>query len=188
MMTNKMFWKREQLWNDMFVDCMSKATPYVLLLLWYIPHMHLHLTLNKSTGIRKPCTQKKTVIRNTETGMSSFWWNFHHWLHWKLLIWQFPVQSVIKTLSKWHVRLSEERLIITDDMEDCFLENHQRFPDSDTSSLSRVTALLSPVMMKSRSHFGALKYEGRHNEAKTTMLSPWRPLYISVYYIFLQCL
>ena len=39
--------------------------------------------------------------------MSSFWWNFHHWLHWKLSKWQLPVQPVIKISSKWqHFRFS----------------------------------------------------------------------------------
>ena len=33
--------------------------------------------------------------------MSSFWWNSHHWLHWKLSKWQLPVQSVMKISSKW---------------------------------------------------------------------------------------
>ena len=44
----------------------------------------------------------------TETEMSSFWWNFHHWLHWKLSKWQLPVQPVIKISSKWrHFRFSD---------------------------------------------------------------------------------
>ena len=30
-----------------------------------------------------------------------FWWNFHHWLHWKLSKWQLPVQPVMKISSKW---------------------------------------------------------------------------------------
>ena len=43
----------------------------------------------------------------TETEMSSFCWNFHHWLHWKLSKWQLPVQPVIKISSKWrHFRFS----------------------------------------------------------------------------------
>ena len=42
-----------------------------------------------------------------ETEMSSFWWNFHLWLHWKLSNWQLPVQPVIKISSKWrHFRFS----------------------------------------------------------------------------------
>ena len=36
----------------------------------------------------------------TETEMLSFWWNFHHWLHWKLPCWQLPVQSVIEISSQ----------------------------------------------------------------------------------------
>ena len=37
----------------------------------------------------------------TETEKSSFWWNVHHWLHWKLSKWQLPVQPVMKISSKW---------------------------------------------------------------------------------------
>ena len=40
--------------------------------------------------------------------MSSFWLNFHHWLHWKLSKWQLPVQPMIKISSKWrHFRFSD---------------------------------------------------------------------------------
>ena len=43
----------------------------------------------------------------TETEMSSFWWNFHHWLHWKLSKWQLSMQPVTKMPSKWqHFRFS----------------------------------------------------------------------------------
>ena len=43
----------------------------------------------------------------TETKMSSFWWNFHHWLHRKLSKWQLSVQPVTKISSKWwHFRFS----------------------------------------------------------------------------------
>ena len=38
---------------------------------------------------------------HTETEKSSFWWNVHHWLHWKLSKWQLPVQPVMKISSKW---------------------------------------------------------------------------------------
>ena len=39
--------------------------------------------------------------------MSSFWWNFHHWLHRKLSKWQLSVQPVTKISSKWwHFRFS----------------------------------------------------------------------------------
>ena len=48
----------------------------------------------------------------TETEMSSFWWNFHHWLHWKLSKWQLPVQPVMKISSKWrHFRFSDADLL-----------------------------------------------------------------------------
>ena len=33
--------------------------------------------------------------------MLSFWWKFHHWLHWKLSIWQLSVQPMMKISSKW---------------------------------------------------------------------------------------
>ena len=47
------------------------------------------------------------AIAYTETEMSSFWRNFHHWLHRKLSKWQLSVQSVIKISSKWqHFRFS----------------------------------------------------------------------------------
>ena len=38
--------------------------------------------------------------------MSSFWWNFYHWLHWKLSFWQLVVQPVMKISSKWHFHFS----------------------------------------------------------------------------------
>ena len=41
----------------------------------------------------------KTFI--TEIKTMPFWRNFHHWLHWKLSIWQLPVQPMMKILSKW---------------------------------------------------------------------------------------
>ena len=46
--------------------------------------------------------------------MSSFWWNFHHWLHWKLSFWQLSVQPVMKISSKWrHFRFSASQYIAT---------------------------------------------------------------------------
>ena len=46
-------------------------------------------------------------LYRTETEMSSFWWHFHHWLHWKLSFWQLSVQLVMKISSKWqHFRFS----------------------------------------------------------------------------------
>ena len=48
------------------------------------------------------------TLRSTETEMSSFWRNFHHWLHWKLSFWQLSVQPVMKISSKWrHFRFSD---------------------------------------------------------------------------------
>ena len=34
-------------------------------------------------------------------GMSSFWWNFHHWLHQKLSFWQPLVNLEMEILLKW---------------------------------------------------------------------------------------
>ena len=45
-------------------------------------------------------TELFTYHLDTETKMSSFWWNFHHWLHWKLSVWQLSVQPVMKNLIK----------------------------------------------------------------------------------------
>ena len=46
-------------------------------------------------------------LTDTETKMSSFWRNFHHWLHWKLSFWQLSVQPMMKISSKWrHFRFS----------------------------------------------------------------------------------
>ena len=36
----------------------------------------------------------------TERKMSSFLWNFHHWLHWKLSFWQLPVEPGMKNFMK----------------------------------------------------------------------------------------
>ena len=46
------------------------------------------------------------ILSYTETGMSSFWWNFHHWLHWKLSFWQLPVQPVTKISSNYNIPAS----------------------------------------------------------------------------------
>ena len=37
----------------------------------------------------------------SEIEMLSFWWNFHHCLHWKLSEWQLLVQPMMKISSKW---------------------------------------------------------------------------------------
>ena len=45
--------------------------------------------------------------------MSSFWRNFHHWLHWKLSFWQLSVQPALKISSKWrHFRFSDAQFLI----------------------------------------------------------------------------
>ena len=59
------------------------------------------------------CIVTPSYWQYTETEMS-FWWNFHHWLHWKLSKWQLPVQPVMKILSKWqHFRFSVWWIICT---------------------------------------------------------------------------
>ena len=59
-----------------------------------------------SRDLRLRCVSDGNPL--TETEMSSFWWNFHHWLHWKLSKWQLPVQPVMKISSKWrHFRFSD---------------------------------------------------------------------------------
>ena len=60
--------------------------------------------INIRTGI---WNKSKDVSLYTETKMLSFWRNFNHWLHWKLSLWQLPVQPVMKISSKWrHFRFS----------------------------------------------------------------------------------
>ena len=41
------------------------------------------------------------------TEMLLFWWNFRHWLYWKLSFWQLSVYPVMKMLSKWHFHFSD---------------------------------------------------------------------------------
>ena len=78
--------------------------------------------------------------------MSSFWWNFHHWLHWKLSKWQLPVQPVIKISSKWrHFRFSGWRHNGDDGVSNhqphhCLLNRVFRRRSKKTSKL-RVTGL-----------------------------------------------
>ena len=51
--------------------------------------------------IKSQRTYQEYTCSFTETEMSSFWRNFHHWLHWKLSFWQLSVQPVMKISSKW---------------------------------------------------------------------------------------
>ena len=64
------------------------------------------------------CPQCWLFWPHTETKMSSFWRNFHHWLHWKLSFWQLPVQPVMNISSKWRLfRFSAVRhLVFSDDL------------------------------------------------------------------------
>ena len=64
---------------------------------------------NIPTNSRDPklCKTLPELPFYTESKMSSFWWNLHHWLHWKLSKWQLSVQPVMKISSKWqHFRFS----------------------------------------------------------------------------------
>ena len=75
-------------------------------LLWLYSSVFFCLFVFNLSDISNHITQDCSKGRGTETEMSSFWWNSHHWLHWKLSKWQFPVQPVMKILSKWHFHLS----------------------------------------------------------------------------------
>ena len=58
-------------------------------------------------NMRGPVILVESADACTETEMSSFWWNFHHWLHRKLSKWQLSVPPVTKISSKWrHFRFS----------------------------------------------------------------------------------
>ena len=71
---------------------------------WFRAGMHQSITWTNHDDVIK----WKHFPRYTETQMSSFWRNFHHWLHRKLSKWQLSVQSVIKISSKWQqFRFSE---------------------------------------------------------------------------------
>ena len=40
--------------------------------------------------------QMPSIFSQKHTWKISFWWNFHHWLHWKLSIWQLLVQPMMR--------------------------------------------------------------------------------------------
>ena len=67
----------------------------------------------------------------TKTKMSSFWWNFHHWLHWKLSKLKLWVQPIMKISSKWlSFHFSELGLLY-------FLINHPSSPCRPNSTGAR---------------------------------------------------
>ena len=75
------------------------------------------MSLSKGVNSSHPCvvcmrrwTGSALVQAITETKMSSFWRNFHHWLHWKLSFWQLPVQPVMNISSKWRLFRFSDRL------------------------------------------------------------------------------
>ena len=73
--------------------CACTCVLYSLQRIWFTD------VINWCTHCILHCNGMHLMITETET--SSFWWNFHHWLHWKLSKWQLPVQPVIKISSKW---------------------------------------------------------------------------------------
>ena len=86
---------------------------------------------NQEVLVQFSLTYASTVheAHNTETEKSSFWWNVHHWLHWKLSKWQLPVQPVMKISSKWrHFCFSEGVLsLATDQAHTTNQCSHQRW-------------------------------------------------------------
>ena len=106
---------RSQLSNPSDLPCLSISPP----LSWYLAFMCLirpqsvqsmikntndphywPLLLGESTGDRW------IPPASTETEMLSFWRNCHHWLHWKLSIWQLPVQPVVKVSKNDNISVS----------------------------------------------------------------------------------
>ena len=70
-----------------------------------------HISQTSVCYMARSIPNYNNVSLSTETEMSSFWRNFHHWLHRKLSKWQLSVQSVIKISSKWqHFRFSVTHL------------------------------------------------------------------------------
>ena len=70
--------------------------------LGYQPMMSKSSVLSFNDCLHLLTMVKACVIPNgSEMEMSSFWWNCHHWLHWKLSFWQLSVQPVMTISSKW---------------------------------------------------------------------------------------
>ena len=81
---------------------------YEALLIFRCNFSHTNYNRHPNSSSRGAIHGLYVLSSNTETKMSSFWWNFHHWLHWKLSKWQLPVQPMMKISSKWrHFRFSE---------------------------------------------------------------------------------
>ena len=104
-----------------FINCVllydNKTNTRILLPLVFVLNNVLTLgilfsAVSHLTGCFCPWTFFQNIGFNTETEMLSFWWNLHHWLHWKLSKWQLPVPPVMKISSKWrHFRFSEHGTI-----------------------------------------------------------------------------
>ena len=72
----------------------------------HFAHSLLHQIIIRETLIWKCCHIDEIVIILMK--WSSYWWNGHHWLHWKFSKWQLPVQPLMAISSIWwHFRFSE---------------------------------------------------------------------------------
>ena len=79
----------------------------------------------------------------TETEMSPFWRNFHHWLHWKLSFWRLPVQPLMKISSKWwHFRFSVIDGPLRTNFSEIWIKNQQ-------FSCQKMNLKMSPVQWRS---------------------------------------
>ena len=72
--------------------------PSNIIMVWVCLYI---INLSRSLWFLHPYLSGLLRWHCTETKMSSFWRNFHHWLHWKLSFWQLPVQPVMIISSKW---------------------------------------------------------------------------------------
>ena len=79
----------------------------------------------------------------SETEMSSFWQNFHHWLHWKLSFWQLPVHPVMKISSKsWDVCFSYGLLL----PQDPYGIHFCRWPQTHSACKEMILAVIYHVI------------------------------------------
>ena len=68
---------------------------------WPVIYLVLPLRLTSVWELSDTLTIRSLVHYSLKSEMLSFWWNFHHWLHWKLSEWQLRVHPVMIILSKW---------------------------------------------------------------------------------------
>ena len=64
----------------------------------FLYQSHINATIQWSVSITSSFHKKIPATHpiQTETEMSLLWWNFHHWVYWKLSKWQLPVHPVMK--------------------------------------------------------------------------------------------